>query len=177
MKLFITFLCSLVAFNMYAQQEELDQLLSIQNINVSEVLDICSPDICLHEICTTKGFSSLLLTEEKKDLLESFEKNVSQHFNVKVSTSKKAQKLETNLVAINIVNGFTFHVADYYGPLGNSRVITCLDGDMRGYQTIADNGIQTASSNNVVWHKGYFVHHYPYGKIYSYPNKQRLEIN
>lgn len=91
------------------------------------------------------------------------------------AASKKAQ-YETYAVSINVVSGYRFHIADYYGTYGSSRVITALDGELRGRQEIADNGIVMAASTQVRWHKDYFVHTYPRGKVYTYLNKQVLEM-
>lgn len=88
----------------------------------------------------------------------------------------KSVKYYANTVNIIVNGGFTFHVGDYYGSYGHSRIVTCLDGDMVGYQGISDNGVVVISSNAVKWHKGYFVHTYPGGKVTSYPNKQICEF-
>ena len=86
----------------------------------------------------------------------------------------KSLSHETNMVSIQVLDGFYFHVADYYD---GTRVVTCLDGGLRGYQGIAFNGKQIAECNNVKWFKKHFEHQYPNGKIYSYPNKQVIKLN
>ena len=77
--------------------------------------------------------------------------------------------------SVSIVNsgGFLFHVADYRD---GSRVVTCLDGGMRGYQSVYLNGRQVNSSSNVTWYQNYFVHYYQGGKIHSYVDRQITEI-
>lgn len=83
-------------------------------------------------------------------------------------------KSETSAVSISVLNGYHFHVADH--PDG-TRVVTCLDGSMKGYQAMYFNGMVTAESSNVKWHAHHhFVHKYPAGQVLSYPKKQILEI-
>jgi hypothetical protein len=94
----------------------------------------------------------------------------------KKALAVQAVKIHANSVSITVLNGYTFHVADYYGPYGNSRIVTCLDGDMQGHQGIADNGILRIESTNFEWYKDYFVHYYPAGKVVSYANKQTAEF-
>ncbi len=89
-----------------------------------------------------------------------------------VKGAKKAY-FETYAAGVVVLGGYLWHVADYYD---GTRVVTALDGGMRGYQGVSVYGIQTAESVNVEWHKDYFVHRYPTGKIYSYPNRQIIEI-
>jgi len=176
--LLIALLCltSLFVCHGYAQQEEITQLLSVQNISISEVPNISTPDNFLNERNMDEGLSFQLLTKEKEEHQNSRENDTSPRVNAKKMASKKTQKFYANVVAINVLNGYTFHVADYYGPYGNSRIVTCLNGEMRGLQGIADNGVITIESTDVTWHKDYFVHRYPYGKVTSYPNSQVLEI-
>lgn len=90
--------------------------------------------------------------------------------------SAKSIKYYANVVNTVVNGGYTFHVADYYGAYGHSRIVTCLDGGMKGEQGIADNGVLVITSNKVKWHKGYFVHTYPAGKVTSYPNAQTCEF-
>lgn len=172
--LFSTLTLCLFAFNAHAQQNELEQLLSFQNISVSEIPDICSLGIFSNEPCINEGLAFQLSAE--KATQNSLEGIPSFQLDAKTRAAKKVQKTHANSVVINVSNGYTFHVADYYGYYGNSRVVTCLNGAMKGHQGIADNGIVLAESNDVTWHKGYFVHRYPNGKITSYPNSQTAEI-
>lgn len=157
------------------QEKAIEQLLSVRNIRVSEELDICSSDICLCESFTEEGLSFQLLTGEKRELQDCFVNDISAQFSAKTS-SIKSQKIETYAVVINIIDGYTFHIADYYGYYGHSRVVTCLDGAMRGRQGISDNGILMVESTDVKWHKDYFEHTYPAGKVYTYTNKQVMEF-
>jgi hypothetical protein len=71
-------------------------------------------------------------------------------------------------------NGYNFHIADYND---GTRIITCLDGPMRGYQGIVFNGYQVAESFDVKWHSNYFVHQYPAGQVTSYSNRQIAKLN
>jgi hypothetical protein len=104
-----------------------------------------------------------------------FHKNVQTHLS-KVDTSqvdKSSRFYETYRVSVINYGGFNFHVADYND---GARIVTCLDGGMRGYQAIAYNGSQVASSYDVQWYSNYFVHRYPDGKVYSYSNRQIAEV-
>lgn len=85
----------------------------------------------------------------------------------------KSFRAETSSVAVAKLNGVTIHIADY--PDG-TRVLTCLEGSLKGLQEGYFNGVLILSSRNVKWHSKYFVHTYPNGKVTSYPNKQILEI-
>lgn len=84
------------------------------------------------------------------------------------------QTFTTPYVRIEYLNGYKFHVADY---AGGNRVVTCLDGEMKGCQAIGYNGVIFAKSDVVEWHKKYFVHHYIDGQIISYPTKQTAKFN
>lgn len=153
--------------NGYAQQIEMEQLLSLKNVNPSNIIDICDPEIVSYENKNNQGLSVLL------GIHSSGMNDEAQ--NIKEMTPKKII-VYANVVSISVINGYTFHVADYYGPYGHSRAVTCLDGAMKGYQGVADNGIQTAESWAVEWHKNYFVHYYPKAKVISYPNTQFFEF-
>jgi hypothetical protein len=85
----------------------------------------------------------------------------------------KSFRAETSSVAVAKLNGITIHIADY--PDG-TRVLTCLEGSLKGLQEGYFNGVLVLSSRNVKWHSKYFVHTYPNGKITSYPKKQIAEI-
>lgn len=169
-----TLILCLIAFNAHAQQNEFEQLLSVQNISVSEIPDICSIGAFSNGNCIDEGLSFQLAKRGSQNLSE--DTTTPFQVNEQTRAPKKIQKHHANSVSINVLNGFTFHVADYYGYYGTSRVVTCLDGEMKGNQAIGDNGIVQAESNDVTWHKGYFVHRYPYGKVTSFPNSQTLEI-
>lgn len=152
------------------QKSAIEILLLVRNISISAIDDICNPNICLNEHDNEQGLSEKLMSEEEK---------VQNDYSVLLrskKSSQKTQKAETYAVSITVINGFTFHVADYYGDWGNSRVVTALDGELRGRQEIADNGIIMAASTNVIWHKDFFEHTYPAGKVYTYQNKQVLKI-
>ena len=173
MKLFKIIMLVLVSFSsssMYAQEEEIEQLLSVESISVSGVTDICSPDICTNDKGKSGDLSRQLSVSN--DHNPSNDRN-SPQFQVKMMAAKKAQKFEAYSVAINVLHGFTFHISDYHD---GTRVITALDGDMRGYQAIGVNGVIVTSSNAVEWHGNYFVHYYQYGKVISYPNRQTSEL-
>lgn len=145
------------------QEKALEKLLCVRNVNASEVPDISSPNICLTEQVTDKNLSYQMLNGVNAALIQS-------------KSKKASNKMETHSVMVNNIDGYIFHVADYYGVWGNSRVVTCLNGDMRGLQGIADNGILMVESTDVKWHKNYFEHNYPAAKTYSYPNKQIFEL-
>lgn len=82
-------------------------------------------------------------------------------------------RFETNCVQIVIREDLTLHIADYSD---GTRIVTALDGPLEGLQVIGFNGKPMAESRNVQWHKGYFIHFYPGGKVTSYPNKQISEL-
>lgn len=83
------------------------------------------------------------------------------------------QRFETYAIAINKVDGYIFHVADYYD---GTYIVTCLDGPLLGYQVISVNGMVTADSSTVVWYKNYFVHRYATGNVLTYKRKQIIEL-
>lgn len=141
-----------------AQERAIDKLITVRNLDASQIPDICSKNICPSEYPDEEGLSYQVLGED----------NTSLH--------QKKIKVETYSVMINTIDGYTFHVADYYGQFGHSRVITCLDGALRGLQGIADNGVLMVQSTDVKWHKNYFEHKYPAAKIYSYSYKQIFEL-
>lgn len=123
------------------------------------------------------GFSWKESVDETGDLsiqLSVLDQNSS---NKKVAKKVNGIKIYATSVSITVISGYSFHVADYYGPYGNSRIVTCLDGDMRGQQGIADNGVLQIESTNVKWYNDYFIHYYPAGQVTSYPNKQTCEFN
>jgi hypothetical protein len=152
---------SLQAFTAENIQEQIiEKLLSVRAINTTEISDICSQNICPSEYFADEGLSYQLVSGANTDLQP-------------MSSSKK---METYSIMIHNIEGYTFHIADYYGYWGNSRVVTCLDGGLRGLQGISDNGILMVQSTDVKWHKNYFEHKYPAAKVYSYSNKQVFEL-
>lgn len=147
----------------------IEKLLSVRNVDVSSIDNICNPNICLNESShDSSGISAQLVSGKVRD-------DFSILLRAK-KLSQKTQKAETYAVFVTVLEGYTFHVADYYGSWGNSRVVTALDGQMRGRQEIADNGVVMAASTDVKWHNDYFEHTYPAGKIYTYKDKQVLKL-
>jgi hypothetical protein len=82
-------------------------------------------------------------------------------------------KAEAYLVQQIYSGGYNFHTADYYD---GTRVVTCLDGDLKGYQGVSVNGVLQTEGFGAEWHNGYFIHYYERGKITSYPKKQTIEL-
>ena len=152
---YLTVILCLIAFNLCAQEPQFEQILAIKNL--SEMPKNCSDfswaqeDFSLEE--TRVSTFSLELTAQKP-------KNISLRY-------------ETQLVSILNYDGFNFHVADYFD---GTRIVTCLDGDLKGLQGIAVNGVKVVECNNVEWYKTHFLHHYPTGVIYSYASKQIVEV-
>ena len=154
-------------------QEHLKLILSMKNLSVTNTDELTPPWI--------EGDQSSLLAENETN--EEIEGIVSpksamlQQDHSDNSVQKKATKYsttyETRFVSVIVLDGYKIHVADYYD---GTRVVSFLDGDMKGYQAGSVNGVFTGDSRNVEWHKNYFVHRYPRCKITSYPNKQIFEI-
>jgi hypothetical protein len=140
------------------QEKAIDMLMSTKILDASQLSNVCSKNISLNEHSFDEGLSYQLLSQDDE----------TEH--------SKGIKVETHCVMINVIDGFAFHVADYFGHYGHSRAVTCLDGPLRGLQNIADNGILMIQSTDVKWHKNYFEHTYPGAKIYSYSNKQVCEF-
>lgn len=91
-----------------------------------------------------------------------------------VSMAAKASKYyETYNVRIQTANGYNFHVADYSD---GTRVVTCLDGEMRGLQGVAINGVVTSESYNVTWYSNYFTHRHTGGTVTSWVNRQVIQL-
>lgn len=82
------------------------------------------------------------------------------------------RKFETSAVSICTINGVKYHIADYSDT---TRVVTALDGDLRGYQGVSVGGVKTAESIKVNWFNDHFTHTYVSGKITSYDNRQVIE--
>lgn len=80
---------------------------------------------------------------------------------------------ETYAVLTLIIDGYSFHIADYYD---GTRVVTCLNGPLMGLQTVSFNGTKLVESTNVHWYADYCIHYYQTGKIYSYNNRQIIEV-
>ncbi|HSX03617.1 MAG TPA: hypothetical protein VLG76_02685 [Rhabdochlamydiaceae bacterium] len=83
------------------------------------------------------------------------------------------QRYETYSVFQTVINGFTFHVADY---IDGTRVVTCLDGPDRGLQIVGVPGLIQTYSNVVQWNIDHFIHYYEHGRIISYVNRQIAEL-
>lgn len=145
-------------------------------------------------VCSVNGLLAETYDEHQFNLLSSIASEIDQvtqaNFNrggsiaslgdqntrSRVAANAKSVKFHANTVSITFVGGFAFHVADYFGTYGNSRIVTCLDGDMIGHQGISDNGIRRIESTNVEWYNNYFIHYYPSGKVISYENSQIAEF-
>lgn len=92
-----------------------------------------------------------------------------------VATATKASKyLETYNVYHQTINGFSFHIADY--TIGE-RVVTCLNGPLRGRQLIGVNGVIVSESYNAVWYSDYFFHRHTGGTVTSWSNRQVVQID
>lgn len=164
MKIFNTIALCLVSLSLYAQQDELNIISSMRAMHPSEIQDI--------SLAESNKFVNTEISEITQQLINGSSISLDSY----AKSAKKSQKYETHSVSIIVLQGYTFHVADHFGAFGVSRVVTCLDGEFRGYQTISDNGVKAAESWIVEWHSKYFVHYYPNGKMYSYPNKQIIEL-
>lgn len=104
-----------------------------------------------------------------------FHKNV-QTLN-KVDTSeleKSSQIYETYRVSEIDYDGYKFHVAEYDDGI---YIITGLSGEIRGYQAIFINDSQVGESYDVQWFSDHFVHRYSDGRVYSYSNRQIVEVD
>ena len=88
-------------------------------------------------------------------------------------TDQRFSTFESYSVEIKTLGGFSFHIADY--PDG-ARVVTCLDGKMKGYQALYVNGIQIMDSWDVTWYSNYFIHKYVGGCVYSCAYKQVIQV-
>lgn len=159
MKFFSMFFLCVVTLISNVHAEDDDQLKLLRSIT-SGVTDVDEQRVC--------DFSGDLTNQLSFD-------NVSGAVD-RSSVQAKSVKFYSSSVFITVKGGFTFHVADYYGPYGTSRIVTCLDGNMIGHQGISDNGILQIESTNVIWYKDYFVHFYPAGHVTSYANKQICEF-
>lgn len=88
----------------------------------------------------------------------------------------KYVKYYANTFFTTQINGYNFHVADYYGVYGNSRIITCLDGPLVGYQAIADNGVIVVETTSVIYYGDRSVHFYPSAKVTTSPYVQYIQF-
>ena len=142
-------------------------LLSVKNCDISSIQDISQLEIQTDNESASKCHLNELC-EGRSVFDRSFD----------LAKKNPMLRVEAYSVAVNVLYGYTFHVADYYD---GTRVVTCLDGDMKGYQGIGVNGIKQAESTNVEWHKKYFVHYYVEDdmdfKIISYPTSQVAEFD
>lgn len=138
--------------NLHSQERELAELISIQNKSAVQRLETQETTTAVNES------AGLMLQQEAR---------------AGVQCQRVKASMTTYIVQQVYYGGYNFHIADY--PDG-TRVVTCLDGDMKGVQGIAENGMQMGGSSNVQWHKGYFVHFYPAGTITSYPNMQVADL-
>ncbi len=161
MKSLITLLTFFVVFNICAQEEEMQFLLSMQNHCTLE-----TPGILAKDGCTTTGELANSLAGIKTLSNEILTINAGRHH-------VKKQRFHAYAVSHTVINGHNFHVADYQD---GTRVVTCLSGEMRGLQGVGVNGILTQENPNAEWHKNHFVHYYTHGRILSYPTKQIFEL-
>jgi hypothetical protein len=147
----------MLAFSLCAgeQEKEFAQLLSIKNINPSEMQDLCSGKQKEKVAAASEKTSPKAIAMESTD------------------AAKDSLFFDTYFISYQVINGYTFHVADY---LDGTRIVTCLDGYLRGLQGVSVNGIQVSESTDVIWYGNYFVHWYITGKVYSYTYKQVIEL-
>lgn len=147
-KSLLTLFACLFSISGYAK--ELDQRQSFTNCQPTSALSV---------------FADISNASKKKITVKNTKKNAS--------SVAKSFRLETSAVAEIKLNGLKYHVADY--PDG-TRVITCLDGSLKGLQEVYFEGSRILMSIDVEWHSKYFEHKYPNGKVKSYPNKQIADI-
>jgi hypothetical protein len=146
----LTFLLCLYTFSAFAQEAELKQILSLQDVSAFGMSGLTLDELYLHDEA-------------------SLPENMVWHQS-KVSASRR---IEAYAVATIVNQAFTYHIADYYNGI---QIITCLDGELKGLQVIAVDGYIKKNSDNVDWFDDYFIHYYTDGTVYSYPNKQIMEI-
>lgn len=84
-----------------------------------------------------------------------------------------SQRFYAFCVGFEYINGFRYHVADYYD---GTRVVTCLNGPSMGLQTVYLRGFWVGDSWDVNWRKRSFVHWHVSGRITSYDYKQVIEL-
>lgn len=143
------------------------QSLTAQEEEISELLfDTC---IYNNEDEAHSAMVQAISNETQIETTPNLNSKIAKH----AATSHARFKYETTNVSIVILGGYKFHVADY---LDGSRVVTALDGKMKGYQAVGMNGIQQGYSENVEWRGTSFIHYYPYGRIISYPDRQIVEL-
>ncbi|MDB2613682.1 hypothetical protein N9Y92_00810, partial [Chlamydiales bacterium] len=153
-KLLITIILGLcVISNINAQELEIKQLSVVQNLSALEGEEVGDSSICV-------------------EMLEEGSPSIQSH-NRSTKFMSLSTKVETTYVQVVRSNGYTFHVADYYD---GTRVISCLDGSLKGLQEMYFNGVLQAWTNAVLWSNGYFIHYYQHGEVISYPNKQIVKI-
>lgn len=153
MKALVLLLC-LATFNLGAQENEFNQILSVKNIQITEPIDFTSGNPVIKSTPLLEDDALAIKLDES-------------------SVVKKSVFYEAYAVWIQNLNGYNFHIADYWD---GTRVVTCLDGGMVGLQAISVNGIKMVESTNVKWYNNRFVHRYPAGKVTSYSYKQTSEV-
>lgn len=118
-------------------------------------------------------FKQLLLQKNEKATEETKKPLGSQLEEKSVSKNLKALIVETYFVSHVHLGGYEFHVADYKD---GTKIVTCLDGSMRGLQGISYRGLLRIESRNVRWCGDYFVHFYPGGTVTSFSDRQISEL-
>lgn len=171
----VVLICLFTVFG-YSQDENIAQLLTNQNGAVSRIVTDRedSPWFGKNISVPIPPGPDNLLDSSSDD--ETPQLITQEHYQYSASVSRKTshkKEFETYAVSILYNNGCKVHVADYYD---GTKVLTFLDGELKGLQGVGVNGVQTAESNAVEWHSKYFVHYYTNGKIYTYSNKQVLEL-
>jgi hypothetical protein len=139
------------------QEQELMKLVSIQTVNVNDMMNIA-----LESASNEESESDNLILAKRIDQQSSESELV-----------KKSIYFNAASVNIQKMNGYHFHVADY---TDGTRIVTSLDGEIKGMQVVGYNGKLVVSSSNVEWQNNNFTHYYPAGKVISYPNQQILIV-
>lgn len=159
------FLCSF-SFAGYSQEKEMNEILTKPKSSTGS----CGSSIS----SAITGAAKSPLHGESTAEPNIKEKSMSVQKGDTLSAKSFRGRSETSVVSTAVLNGYHFHVADH--PDG-TRVVTCLDGNMKGYQAMSFNGVVQAQSSNVHWHAHHhFVHKYPSGQVLSYPKKQVIEL-
>jgi hypothetical protein len=166
MKILATILACSIAISGFTHEAEMNQLLSIQNLSALGInLDGFDKEI----LNSSNNDTERSLNTTSGNMLEKLlEEQPSSEMHIKGKSL-----FETYAVSLVMINGYTFHVADY---TDGTRIVTALDGETRGLQAIGFNGIINGYSTIVEWHSNHFVHRYTDGKITSYSNKQVVEL-
>jgi hypothetical protein len=151
MKFFITLILCLGTFNIYAQQEEIEQLLSVQNNGMSG-------DI---------SFSSTGKTEAQKSF--SYD---AKGYQMSSKSAAKAQKtVFTNVITYQYTtDGWLQHVAVY----SDGIICTNLAGPREGLQiAILEHGAMDMC-HSYKMHKDHKSHKYSWGEVRTYENYQTV---